>query len=179
VGSVQATQACQTCSSFPVLALHRRKSNYAIDITHYPETCSKYLWPARTELIIDERYGHDWFEYCVNPQCITFDRANLPGIAGTTGAGKSADPRPIAATAIGYGGQRARHTSRRSVRPSALSGGRMSRRKRHGPDPECHCGRLQIGDDSVRRNQRTETINHYKPTTRTCHFGQAARAATP
>ena len=53
------------------------KQTVQIDISEYPETCSKCLWPARTELTIDERFGHDWFEYCVNPKCIHFDGTNL------------------------------------------------------------------------------------------------------
>jgi hypothetical protein len=48
-----------------------------INIARYPETCSLCSWPARTELTIDERFGHDWFEFCVNPKCMHFDGAAL------------------------------------------------------------------------------------------------------
>lgn len=48
-----------------------------IDVAKYAETCDKCGWPARTEMTIDARYGHDWFTYCVNPKCIQFDAMEL------------------------------------------------------------------------------------------------------
>ena len=49
-----------------------------IDITKYPETCEKCLWPARSEYST-EPYPNDgeWWMFCVNPKCINFDGIHL------------------------------------------------------------------------------------------------------